>query len=271
MHNDVVTTVINQAAVLRRSGPRFRSWLAVAVGLFGTTVAACSVNSVFAQSDPNQLADRYSLQQRTISKNQMLTPEKALRATDRARKELIDGHLDLAQKQISQALDIAPHCGVALSIQGLIDAQMDHLDEAAISFQEAINNDPTLGSAYLGLGMVLIGQGHFRNSLVPLDRATALLPSAWIVYLEIGLANLGIGNTEGALAQANLADSFTDNDKHGKSGVAFLRALIQIRLQDVPHARAYLIQTINYEPHGCYASLARKDFEGLLPHARQPK
>ena len=200
----------------------------------------------------------------------MLTPTKALRASDRARKQLIHGNIDSAQKQISQALDIAPHCGVALLIQGLIDAQKNHLDEAAVSFQEAINNDPTLGAAYLGFGMVLIGQRDFRNSLIPLDRAAALLPSAWIVYLEIGLAKLGLGDTKGALAQAKLADRFTENDKHGKSGIALLRALIQIGLQDIPQARAYLIQTINYEPQGCYASLARKDLEGLLTPS-QPK
>lgn len=262
--------MISQADVSRSSGPRFRSRLTLAAAFFGTWLVACVVNSAFAQSNSNQFADRYSPPQTVISKNQMLTPTKALRATDRARKELIHGRLDSAQKQVSQALDIAPHCALALFMQGLIDAQMDHLDKAAISFQEAVNNDPTLGSAYLGLGMVLVRQGHFKNSLIPLDRATAFLPSAWVVYLEIGLANLGLGDIEGALVQATLADRFAENDKHGKSGIALLRAWIQIRLQDIPRARVYLIQAINCDPDGSYTSLARKDFERLQPTG-QPK
>ena len=195
----------------------------------------------------------------------MLTPEKALRATDRARKELSHGHLDSAQRKVSQALDIAPHCALALFIQGMIHGQMGHFDQAAKYLQEAINNDPTLGSAYLGLGMVFVDQGQFKNALTPLDRATALLPTAWIVYLENAAAHLGLGDTKRALEQAALADRFAQSDRHGKSGVSLLRALVQRRLQDLPREKSYLIQAISCDPHGPYALLAKKELERFEP------
>lgn len=257
--------MLNQLPVSKRCtevlGPRSVR----AVHIVAIMALAASISSAVAQVDANHFARGKGPEQGIVSKNQLLTPEKALRATDRARDDLAHGHLDAARKQIVRALDVAPHCALALDMQGAIDVQTGRLDEAVTAFQDAIDNDPTLGSAYLGLGMVFVGQGRFKDALTPLDRATAFLPSAWIVYLEIGLAQLGLGNTDHALEQAARAGEFTGSDLSGKSGVSFLRALSQLQLRNMNLARIYLFQTISFDPHGPYAPLARRQLERLQP------
>src|SRR3974377_822452 len=58
----------------------------------------------------DQFADRGSTAQGFVSTNQLLTPDKALRAVQRAHEYLIRGQIDSAQKEVTRALDIFPHC-----------------------------------------------------------------------------------------------------------------------------------------------------------------
>ena len=47
----------------------------------------------------------------------MRTPGKAWHAIERAKKDVAAGHLDIAQREIARALEIAPHFGVAKVMQ----------------------------------------------------------------------------------------------------------------------------------------------------------
>ena len=84
----------------------------------GTLLLICSVGSLSAQIDPGQFTDRNSSEPQTVSRNQLLAPAKAVRAIQRAHRDIGGGHLESAQKEIARALDIAPHFAVAKVMQG---------------------------------------------------------------------------------------------------------------------------------------------------------
>lgn len=67
----------------------------------GALLLIRSVGSSFDQVDPTQLIDRDSSRSQTVSRNQLLAPGKALRAIKRAQKDIVDGHLESAQKDHS--------------------------------------------------------------------------------------------------------------------------------------------------------------------------
>ena len=71
----------------------------------GAALLIFSTASSFAQIDSTQLIGRGSSGPQTVSRNQLLAPGKAIRAIERARKEIIEGKLDSAQKEIARALD----------------------------------------------------------------------------------------------------------------------------------------------------------------------
>jgi tetratricopeptide (TPR) repeat protein len=231
----------------------------------GALLVFFSVSSSFCQVAPSQLVDRSSSGVDTVSRNQLLAPAKAIRAIERAHKDIIGGHLESAEKEIARALDIAPHFGAARAMEGAIDLQNGNFDAASKSFQQAIEDDPVLAAAYLGMSAILIHQMRFQAALPLLDRAEGLSPSAWMIHYAKAWTEIEIGNSEAALSQADIADSIAGKDAKRRSGVSYLRAMLSIRLNHTDAAREYLAETIARDPGGDYAALARKDFQRLQP------
>ena len=169
-----------------------------------------SVESSFAQIDPAQFINRSSSGPQTISRNQLLAPGKAWHAIERAQKELVAGHPDMAQREIARALGFAPHFGVAKVMQGAIDLETGNEERARTLFQQAIDDDPVLGGAYAGMAVVLIRQGRFQAALPLLDRAEGLLPGAWFVQFAKGWAELELGDAELPSSRQTLPSELLD-------------------------------------------------------------
>ncbi len=231
----------------------------------GALLLICSVGSSFAQIDPAQLINRDSSRPQTVSKNQLLVPDKALRAIERAQKDIVGGHLESAQKEIARALDIAPHFGVAKVLQGAIDLEAENFDGAGSFFQQAIADDPALGGAYVGMAVVLIRQGRFQPALSQLNRAEGLLPGAWFVQFAKGWAELELGNTGAALKQADFAERIAGTDSEKRSGVSYLRAMVSLHVNDMDAAREHLAEAVARDRAGDYAALAKRKLERLQP------
>jgi tetratricopeptide (TPR) repeat protein len=218
-----------------------------------------------SQVAPKQFADQSFRAQQLVSKNQLLTPKKALKATARAREDLLSGREESARKEIQRALDISPHCGLALSLQGVVSYQDKDYAEASRAFQRSIEEDPTLGAAYVGLGAVLIIQRRFREALIPLDRAVALLPDSWFAHYETALAHLGLGEAVSGLKEIADGEHLAGDDAERRSGFAYLRALANMQLKDSGTAKESLQQAVKCSPNGAYATLAQKRLEQLSP------
>lgn len=225
----------------------------------------CSVGCSFAQIDASHLIDRSSSSPQTVSRNQLLAPRKAWRAIERAHKDIVDGHLESAEKEIALALDIAPHFAVAKALQGAIDLETENYEEGRNYFQQAIDDDPALGGAYVGMAVVLIHQGRFQSALLLLNRAEGLLSGAWLVHFAKGCAQLELGDTDAALKQADSAERIAGTDSEEKSGTSYLRAMVSIHKNDIDAAKEYLAEAVARNRGGQYAVLANREIDRLQP------
>ena len=233
--------------------------------LAGALLLICPSGSLFAQIDPTQFIDRSSSRPQTVSRNQLLAPDKAVRAVDRAQKDLLGGRVEAAQKEIARALEIAPSFAVAKVLQGALDVETEKYETARTLFQEAINDDPALGGAYVGMAVVLIHDGRFQTALPLLDRAEGLLPGAWFVHFAKAWAQMQLGNAEAALKQADSAEQIAGTDSEERSGVSYLRAMVSIQMNDMENARKHLGEAVARNRGGQYAALAKIELERLQP------
>ena len=241
--------------------------------LLATLTVFCAALSP-AQVESSQFVDRQLAPQQHVSINQLLTPEKAKKATEKAREDLAHGRFDSALREAERALDIFPRCATALSIEGAVNLLRTNYAEAGREFQRAIDADPALGSAYLGLGMALTSEGRFKDALVPLDRAATFLPTSWTVHFEAALARLGVGESEAALKEITYAERFAPSDPKKQSGVALLRGVALLQMNDRSGAKANLAETIERDSNGIYAALARERLaqfdDGQTAHSTVP-
>jgi tetratricopeptide (TPR) repeat protein len=250
----------NHKHYVNREFPIRRALIAIVVVSIATLAT-----EVLAQGDSSRVLKGNLAGENTVSTNQLLTPTKALQAAQRARNHLLAGRMDQAQKEITHALDISPHCALALNIQGAIHLETERFQDAGKDFQEAIQADSESGSAYLGLGTSLIAQHRLEEALKPLDRAERLLPDSWLIYLEAAITHLGLGDTEAALKQISHAERFTEMDREGKSGTVYIRGMVYINLGDLDRAKKCLEEAVAFDPNGFYATLAQRRLEQLRP------
>ena len=229
----------------------------------GALLLICSACPLSAQIDSALLVDRKSSRAPTVSRNQLLAPAKAVRAIQRARKDILDGHIDSAEQEIGRALDIAPHFAVAKVMQGAIDIETGKYEGAARLFQESIDEDPALGCAYVGMAAVLIHERQFQTALPLLDRAEGLLPGAWFVHFARAWAQVELGNPAAASKQLDFAERLAGTNAEERSGVSYLRAIASLRVNDVASARKYLAEAIARDRGGRYAALANTEIERL--------
>ena len=225
----------------------------------------CSALYSFGQIDSARLTSRIAPGPGTVSRNQLLAPEKALKAVDRAHKDILNGHTESAQKEITKALDIAPHFAVARAILGGLFLDAGRYDDATKSFQAAMDDDPTLCAAYVGMALILIHNQRFEAALPLLERAEALFPTAWFVHFEKAWAQMQTGSLEPALQQLELAEKVAGEDAEKRSGVFYLRALVSIHKKDTDGAKQYLAQAVARDPRGQYAAMAKRELERIQP------
>jgi tetratricopeptide (TPR) repeat protein len=240
--------------------------LSIRRALIAMVVVSIAILStdVLAQSGSSRSARNLS-GENTVSTNQLLTPNKALQAVQRARNDLIAGRIDHAQKEITHALDISPQSAQALNIQGVIHLRAEQFENAEADFHGAIQADSELGPAYVGLGISLIAQHRLGEALKPLDRAACLMPGSWLIYFEAALTHLGLGDAEGAVKQISYAERFIEMDPERKSGTAYMKGMIYINLSDVDRGTKYLEDAVAFDPNGVYATVALRRLEQLRP------
>jgi tetratricopeptide (TPR) repeat protein len=222
-----------------------------------------SIGFASAQLRPADIPEPDSPSQQFVSVNQLLTPAKAQRATERARREFIQGRLDSALRETERALEIYPRCAAALSIQGAVNLSRTNYAEASRRFQQAIDAEPAFGPAYLGLGMAYTSQGRFKEALIPLDRAASFLPSSWIVYFESAVAHLGLGEPEAALKDISYAARFTGTDPQKRAGISYLRGMANFEMKDYREAQGEFNEAVERDVNGLFAALAKSKLEQL--------
>ncbi len=227
---------------------------------------------VAAAGCANCQADSFSLSpsaQGIISRNQLLTPEKAQKALDRARSDFLHRHYESAQKDVRQALEVCPHCALALAFEGILDLHAGNSPEAAEAFHRAIDEDPSSGSAYVGLGIIYNAQGRFRDAIALFDRAAPFSESSWLVHYEAALAHLRLGEYDAGLREISTAGKSAGSDPDRLSGLAYLRGLAQCETGDFDRGSRYFQEAMRRDPNGTFATLARKRLDLLAAAGRR--
>lgn len=227
-----------------------------------------SVECAYCQVDLVELPTHLASTQGVVSKNQLLIPEKAHEAMDRAQVDFLHRRYESAQRNVQRALEVYPHCALAFTFQGILDLRDGNVTEAAQAFQKAINEDPASGSAYIGLGIIYNTQGRFRDAIAQFDRAAPFSQGSWLVDFETAFAHLGVGEYDAGLKYITQAERFTGRDAEKLAGVAYLRGVAQCQLRDYALGNRYLQEAIRRDPNGTFSRLARKRLEQFGPVAR---
>lgn len=134
----------------------------------------------------------------------LLAP-KAKDAFDKSLEALRDGKLDKAQKQIDEALKLAPSHPDVLYVQGVIYLRRAQWDKARSVLEKATQLDPKHAPALSALGMAFLDLGKYSEAVAPLQQSIAINSAGWETHLALGRAYYYQGQYDGALAQSQEA------------------------------------------------------------------
>lgn len=96
------------------------------------------------------------------------------------------GILDVAERQVNQAIEIEPDSGEAYAALALIEFQKANLDQARKSLRGAFTRSPNSALAYYAAGLFYMFKGLSDKSILAFQRAQELNPE--LVRRELGLA-----------------------------------------------------------------------------------
>jgi uncharacterized protein HemY len=118
----------------------------------------------------------------------LLAP-KAKEAFEKGLQALSEDKLDVAEKNIGEAMKLAPGHPDVLYAQGVLYLRRHNWTEAQSTLEKATEVDPNHARAFAALGMALSNQRKYEAAIPPLERS-------------LKLANAGTWETHWALAKA---------------------------------------------------------------------
>jgi hypothetical protein len=132
-------------------------------------------------------------------------PKDAIKAFEKARVELLDSKLDLAQRDLQKAVQIYPGFAEAWYQLGRIQ-ESANLPDASNSFSKAIAADPKFLLPYPHLATLSAAAGNWQDVVTRTDHALAIDPRGGIdIFYYNALANFQLKNLGPAEASATKA------------------------------------------------------------------
>ena len=116
----------------------------------------------------------------TLPPGRPLLAPKAKKAVDQASKALATGDLSDAEKQVNQAVYLAPSHPDVLYLQGVLLLKRHQWNKAQVVLEKATQLDPLNAQAFAALGMALCDQEKYDPAIAPLEKSLQLDPaSSW--------------------------------------------------------------------------------------------
>ncbi len=143
----------------------------------------------------------------TISVAELRTPEKVRHLTAKAQNELLKGRTDEAQKDVNDALTMAPDYPEALTLRAVMKITANQPEAAMDDLDHAIKVDPSYGRAYLVLGAAYNQLGRSDDALRSLDRSEIYDPQSWQCAMEQAKAWMAKHEYQHALEELNRAQN----------------------------------------------------------------
>lgn len=117
----------------------------------------------------------------------LLAP-KAKEALDKGLQALRDNKLEEAQKQLKEAMSLAPGHPDVLYLQGVLFLRQNKWAEAQKTLEKAAQVNPNNPRTLAALGTALSNQGKFEEAIVPLEESLQLSVGGWETHWTLAKA-----------------------------------------------------------------------------------
>jgi len=186
---------------------------------------------------------------------------KAREALERGAQALKSGKLEEAQKDIGEAMKLAPANPDVLYLQGVLYMRQSNWEKAQTALEEASRMDPNQPRILAGLGMDLVNQKKFVEAIPLLEKSIQLQPtSGWETKWALAKAYYHHEQYEQALRIAEQAHT----DSHGSSAqVELLLAQCLTVMERYEDSAQVLREFLKNNTEGPDATTARHWLERL--------
>ncbi len=117
----------------------------------------------------------------------LLAP-KAKEALDKGLQALRDNKLEEAEKQLKEAMRLAPGHPDVLYLQGVLYLRQNKLSEAQKTLEKAAQVNPNNARTLAALGTALSNQGKYEDAIVPLEKSVQLSAGGWETHWTLAKA-----------------------------------------------------------------------------------
>ena len=197
----------------------------------------------------------------TLSSTSEHIPEKAMKAFEKAREEMIGRDPDGAERDLKKAVAYYPDFAEAWLQLGKLQENSD-VQEAHSSFTKAIQADPKFVLPYEQLAVLASKAGNWKEVLDDTNHVAEVYPDGtpqtW--YLN-ALANYQLGKVDAAKDSAG--KSLAIDPRHTVMNTEQLLAVILARKGDYVGALDHLKNSLKYIPQGPNADLLKQQIAQL--------
>ena len=186
---------------------------------------------------------------------------KAREALERGAQALKSGKLEEAQKDIGEAMKLAPANPDVLYLQGVLYMRQSNWEKAQAALEQASRMDPNQPRLFGALGMNLVNQKKFAEAIPLLEKSIRLQPtSGWETKWALAKAYYHHEQYEQALRIAEQAHT----DSHGSSAqVELLLAQCLTVMERYEDSAQVLREFLKNNTEGPDATTARHWLERL--------
>jgi len=135
--------------------------------------------------DANLQREGGSSEAEGASAKPLLAP-KAREALDKSLKALGSNKLSDAEKNLADAMKLAPNHPDVLYVQGVLFLDQKKWSQAQGVLEKASQMDPGNGRVFSALGMALADEGKYDAAIAPLEKSLQLDPGGWEANWTLG-------------------------------------------------------------------------------------
>jgi tetratricopeptide (TPR) repeat protein len=149
----------------------------------------------------------------TIGPGRPVLAPRAKEAVDKVLQALRDGKLEEAEKQLKEAMRLAPGHPDVLYLQGVLFLRQNKSVEAQKTLEKAAQVNPNNARTLAALGTAFSNQGKYEEAIAPLEKSLQLNAGGWETHWTLAKAYYYNKRYDEALktSQQALAES------HGKA------------------------------------------------------
>jgi Flp pilus assembly protein TadD len=206
----------------------------------------------------------------TVSVTSMVAPKDAMRAYEKAQKEL-DAKPAEAEKALKKAVQIYPQFSAAWTMLGDIHRQRDDFNEARVDYAQAMAADPQFVNPAYGMAMIAMQEKKWDEAIQRTDQVTKMNAFAFpLAYFFNAAANYNALKFDAAEESAKKYKAM--DTQHSHPEVCILLSHVFSRKEDYAGAAREIRDYLAVAPNSPEAESLKGDakrFEDLSVSAKR--